>query len=207
MALARQLRLTQSNAVGFVSIVPQDPLSLEINDDDPLSDDYVEWHIPSIYESTTYSIELTVNVDYLDTSPLPPLPPTFIGTLPVRSISTSYDFANNGMTANILSSNSVRLSGTFVNAFLDQYYEFVLEDNSLVQMAPNVNSTFKALVEYEMPDNTLIDFGFPFEFTVNTEFSSAVTTADSKDVGQWVVWEFNTAANIIAQLIASRPNA
>lgn len=200
MTQVRVLRLTQSNATGFVNIEPLDPLSLEINDDDPLTSDYIEWHIPSIFEGTTYSIELTANVEYFEDEVL-------IGTLPVRAISTSYDFGQNGLEANIISNDTIILSGTFVNAFTDQYYEFVLEDGSVVELAPNVNSTFKALIEYEMPDITTIDFEFPFNFSVNAEFESAVIESDTKDIEQWVVWEFNTAANIIQQLVDSRPNA
>ena len=200
MAQVRVLRLTQSNATGFVNIEPQDPLSAEINDEDPLSSDYIEWHIPSIYEGTTYSIDLTANVQYYEEEVL-------VGTLPVLSANTSYDFSQHGMTANIISSDTVRISGTFSNAFLDQYYKFVLEDGSVVEMIPNVNSTFKALVEYEMPDITTIDFEFPFNFTVNEEFASPVTVSDTKNVGQWVVWKFEPVAALIQELVDSRPNA
>ena len=201
MSETRVLRLTQSNASGFVDITPRDPLSTEINDASPLAADYLQWHIPSINEGGTYSIDLTANVQYFDAMLTP------LGYLPVRSISTSYNFGNNGMTANVISNDTIRLSGTFINAFLDQYYEFVLQDGSLVQMQPNVNSTFKALVEYEMPSVTSLDKEFPFAFTVNTEFASATTASDTKNVGQWVCWAFEPAANIIATLVASRPNA
>lgn len=200
----RVLRLQQSNATGFVSIVPRDPLSTEINDESPLSADYIEWHIPSINEGTTYSIDLTANVEYYDNASGTP---AFVGSLPVRSANTSYDFGQNGMVASIISSDTVRLSGTFANVFLDSYYEFVLENGTTVQMAPNVNSTFKALIEYEMPSITTIDKEFPFNFTVNTEFASATTVSDTKNVGQWVVWQFEPTANLIQQLVASRPNA
>ena len=141
MSETRVLRLTQSNASGFVDITPRDPLSTEINDASPLAADYLQWHIPSINEGGTYSIDLTANVQYFDAMLTP------LGYLPVRTISTSYNFGNNGMTANVISNDTIRLSGTFINAFLDQYYEFVLEDGSLVQMQPNVNSTIKALVK------------------------------------------------------------
>lgn len=202
MAETRILRLTQSNATGFVNITPRDPLSTEINDALPLTADYIEWHLPSINEGTTYSIDITANVQYMDATP------ALVGYLPVRSINTSYNFGLNGMTANVISNDTVRISGTFSNAFPDNYYEFVLEDGSLVQMAPNANSIFKALVEYEMPNVTFLDKEFPFTFLVNTEFASSVTTTDSKDVEQWVVWgDFPSTANIIASLVASRPNA
>jgi hypothetical protein len=196
----RRLRLTQSNATGFVNIEPQDPLTAEINDENPLSADYIQWHIPSIYEGTTYSIDLTANVQYYQDDVL-------VGSLPVRSISTSYDFGQHGMTANVISSDTLRLSGQFANVFLDSYFEFVLDNGSTVQLEPNVNSSFKALVEYEMPDNTVIDLEFPFNFTVNTEFASMVTVSDTKNVGQWVVWRFDSAAALIQQLVDSRPNA
>lgn len=200
----RVLRLLQSNATGFVSIVPRDPLSTEINDASPLSADYIEWHIPSINEGTTYSIDLTANVMYYSNT-LGVL--TLVGSLPVRSANTSYDFGQHGMVANVISSDTVRLSGTFANVFQDSYYEFVLENGSTVQMGPNVNSTFKALIEYEMPSITTIDKEFPFNFTVNTEFASATTVSDTKNVGQWVCWAFEPTANLIQQLVTSRPNA
>ena len=200
MTQVRVLGLTQSNAIGFVNIEPQDPLSAEINDEDPLTSDYIQWHIPSIYEGTTYSIDLTANVQYYEEDVL-------VGTLPVLSANTSYDFGQHGMTATIISSDTVRISGTFSEAFLDQYYEFVLEDGTVVELTPNVNSTFKALVEYEMPDITTIDFEFPFNFSVNSEFTSAVVESDSKNVGQWVVWQFEPTAALIQLLVDSRPNA
>ena len=200
----RILRLSQTNASGFVSIVPRDPLSTEINDDNPLTADYLEWHIPSINEGTTYSIDLTANVMYY-TDTLGVL--TLVGSLPVRSINTSYDFSQHGMTVSIISNDTVRLSGTFGNVFQDSYYEFVLENGSTIQMAPDVNSTFKALIEYEMPSITTVDKEFPFNFTVNTAFASATTVSDTKNVGQWVCWAFEPTANLIQQLVASRPNA
>ncbi len=201
MSETRVLRLMQSNATGFANITPQDPLSTEINDANPLSADYIEWHMPSVNEGTTYSIELKANVAYYDATP------TLLGYLPVRSLSTSYNFGQNGMIANIISSDTVIISGTIANVFLDSYYEFVLEDGTTVQMAPNVSSTFKALVEYEMPAVTFFDMEFPFAFTVNTEFASALTTTDSKDIEQWVCWALPSTANLIDQLVASRPNA
>lgn len=198
------LKLIQSNATGFVSIVPRDPLSTEINDASPLSEDYLEWHIPSINEGTTYSIDLTANVMYYDSIMDPPI---LLGSLPVRSINTSYNFGQHGMVANVISNDTVRLSGAFINVFLDSYYEFVLEDGSTVQMDPSGNTDFKALIEYEMPSVTTIDKEFPFNFTVNTEFASATTESNTKNVGQWVCWAFEPTANIIQQLVASKPNA
>ena len=89
------LRLVQSNTTGFANITPRDPLSTEINDASPLPADYIEWHIPSINEGTAYSIDLQASVDYYDSTP------TLLGTLPVRAVSTSYNFNQNGMVANV----------------------------------------------------------------------------------------------------------
>ena len=204
MAEERILKLNQSNLFGFANIVPQDPLTTEINDASPLTDDYIQWHVPSIYEGTTYSIDLTANVMYYDNATGTP---TLVGSLPVRSANTSYNFGQHGMVANIISSDTIRLSGTFANVFTDSYFEFVLENGSTVQMAPNVNSTFKALIEYEMPNVTSVDLAFPFNFSVNSEFSSSVVVSDTKDVGQWVVWKLDPIAVLIQQLVDSRPNA
>ena len=204
MAEERILKLNQSNLFGFANIVPQDPLTTEINDASPLTDDYIQWHIPSIYEGTNYSIDLTANVMYYDNATGTP---TLVGSLPVRSASTSYNFGQHGMVANIISSDTIRLSGTFANVFTDSYFEFVLENGNTVQMAPNVNSTFKALIEYEMPNVTSVDLAFPFNFSVNTEFSSSVVVSDTKDVGQWAVWKLEPIAVLIQQLVDSRPNA
>lgn len=204
MAEERILKLNQSNLFGFANIVPQDPLTTEINDASPLTDDYIQWHIPSIYEGTNYSIDLTANVMYYDNATGTP---TLVGSLPVRSASTSYNFGQHGMVANVISSDTIRLSGTFANVFTDSYFEFVLENGSTVQMAPNVNSTFKALIEYEMPNVTSVDLAFPFNFSVNTEFSSSVVVSDTKDVGQWAVWKLEPIAVLIQQLVDSRPNS
>ena len=204
MAEERILKLNQSNLFGFANIVPQDPLTTEINDSSPLTDDYIQWHIPSIYEGTNYSIDLTANVMYYDNATGTP---TLVGSLPVRSASTSYNFGQHGMVANVISSDTIRLSGTFANVFTDSYFEFVLENGSTVQMAPNVNSTFKALIEYEMPNVTSVDLAFPFNFSVNTEFSSSVVVSDTKDVGQWAVWKLEPIAVLIQQLVDSRPNS
>lgn len=204
MPEVRILRLNQSNLFGFSNIVPQDPLTTEINDASPLTEDYIQWHVPSIYEGTNYSIDLTANVMYYDNATDPP---TLVGSLPVRSANTSYNFGQNGMVANIISSDTIRLSGTFANVFTDSYFEFVLENGSTVQMAPNVNSTFKALIEYEMPNVTSVDLEFPFNFSVNSEFLSAVVVSDTKNVGQWVVFKLDPIAVLIQQLVDSRPNA
>lgn len=201
MAEVRILRLNQSNLFGFANIVPQDPLTTEINDASPLTNDYIQWHVPSIYEGTNYSIDLTANVQYYDALEV------LVGSLPVLSANTSYDFGQHGMVANIISNDTIRLSGTFANVFSDSYFEFVLENGNTVQMAPNVNSTFKALIEYEMPNATSIDLAFPFNFSVNSEFASSVVVSDTKNVGQWVVWKLDPIATLIQQLVDSRPNA
>ena len=201
MAEVRILRLNQSNLFGFANIVPQDPLTTEINDASPLTSDYIQWHVPSIYEGTNYSIDLTANVQYYDVLDV------LVGSLPVLSANTSYDFGQHGMVANIISNDTIRLSGMFANVFTDSYFEFVLENGSTVQMAPNVNSTFKALIEYEMPNVTSVDLAFPFNFSVNSEFASSVVVSDTKNVGQWVVWKLDPIATLIQQLVDSRPNA
>ena len=204
MAEERILKLNQSNLFGFANIVPQDPLTTEINDASPLTGDYIQWHVPSIYEGTNYSIDLTANVQYYDNATGTP---TLVGSLPVISANTSYNFGQHGMVASIISNDTIRLSGTFANVFTDSYFEFVLENGNTVQMAPNVNSTFKALIEYEMPNVTSVDLAFPFNFSVNTEFASSVVVSDTKDVGQWAVWKLEPIAVLIQQLVDSRPNA
>ena len=180
------VRINTSNATGFVTISP-DPATVLTNDGElPAPNLY----IPTIYGGQTFSIDIGFSIAY-------PIMPEGSNSAPATSVTALYDFAARGINVSYLG-NVARLSGTYSSTFDGEYYEFVLEDNTLEVLPPDTTEDFKALVRYEMPNPVTQNNQYAFSVTGPGETGNVTLQAN---IGQWVVWQYQTAVNNIGTLV------
>ena len=183
-------RINISNATGFVTISP-DPAAVLTNDGETGAPPNF---LPTIYGGQTISIDIGFAIHY-------PIMPEGTSSNPATSVTALYDFAAHGM--NVTSSgNTVTLSGTFSSVFDNEYYEFVLDDNTLEILPPDTEDPFKALVRYEMPNPVTQNNAYAFNVTGPGETGNVTIQVD---VGQWIVWQYQTAVNNIGNLRIQGP--
>ena len=178
-------RISTSNATGFVTISP-DPVAVITNDGEtgaPVN------YLPTIYAGQTTSIDIGFVINY-------PIAPEGTSSSPATSVTALYDFAAKGMNVSY-SGNIVTLSGTFASVFDNEYYEFVLDDNTLQVLPPDTTEDFKALVKYEMPNPVTQNNSYAFSVTGPGETGNVTIQVD---VGQWAVWRYQTAVTNIGNL-------
>ena len=178
-------RINTSNATGFITISP-DPAAVLTNDGETAGPPNF---LPTIYAGQTTSIDIGFVINY-------PIAPEGTSSNPATNVTALYDFAANGMNVSY-SGNIVTLSGTFGSVFDNEYYEFVLDDNTLEILPPDTEDPFKALVRYEMPNPVTQNNSYAFNVTGPGETG---TVTIQVDVGQWVVWRYQTAVTNIGNL-------
>jgi hypothetical protein len=186
--------VTTSNIFGMPAISP-DPIGFftEEGQGAYAADKY----LPSIYQGTTFSIDLTFSIEYSA------LLGGVIGTLPAESVTSYFDFNIHGITTTYLSNNVIRLSGTYVNAFTDEYYNFVLKDMSQAILLPTTDEDFLALIEYNMPNPVTIENHYLFDAVGPLEYTSPTpTTTVSGDMFQWIVWKYPPTVTTILDLVS-----
>lgn len=179
--------INTSNAIGFITVTP-DPIA-EVTDDGILPDptDY----IPTIYGGQTISIDIGFNIEY-------PVLPSGTSSNPATNVTAAYDFSPNGINVSY-NGNIVTLSGTFSNAFDSEFYQFVMNDRTLQILSPDTAQGFKALVKYEMPAPVTQNNRYTFNVTGPGEMGNVTL---QYDIGQWVVWQYQTAVNNINTLVS-----
>ena len=175
-----------SNATGFVAVSP-DPADVLTNDGETAPPSS---YIPTIYGGQTISIDIGFNIVY-------PIMPEGVVSAPATSVTALYDFASKGINVSYLG-NVVRLSGTFSGTFDGEYYEFVLNNGTIQALPPTTTEDFKALVRYEMPNPVTQNNLYAFSVTGPGETGNVTLQAN---VGQWVVWQYQTAVNNIGTLV------
>ena len=176
-----------SNATGFVAVSP-DPADVLTNDGETAPPNS---YIPTIYGGQTISIDIGFNIVY-------PIMPEGVVSAPATSVTALYDFASKGINVSYLG-NVVRLSGTFSGTFDGEYYEFVLNNGTIQALPPTTTEDFKALVRYEMPNPVTQNNLYAFSVTGPGETGNVTLQAN---VGQWVVWQYQTAVNNINTLVS-----
>ena len=179
--------INTSNATGFVAVSP-DPASVLTNDGESAAPNL---YLPTIYGGQTISIDVGFNIVY-------PIMPEGNVTAPATSVTALYNFAAQGINVSYLG-NVVRLSGTFSSIFEGEYYEFVLNDGTLEALPPDTTEDFKALVRYEMPNPVTQNNQYAFSVTGPGETGNVTLQAN---IGQWVVWQYQTAVNNIQTLVS-----
>jgi hypothetical protein len=182
--------INTSNATGFVTVSP-DPAAVLTNDGETAAPNL---YIPTIYGGQTISIDIGFNIVY-------PIMPEGNVTAPATSVTALYDFASKGINVTYLG-NVVRLSGTYSSTFDGEYYQFVLDDGTLDVLPPDTTEEFKALVRYEMPNPVTQNNQYAFSVTGPGETGNVTLQAN---VGQWIVWRYQTAVNNIGSLRVRGP--
>jgi hypothetical protein len=185
----------QSNQSGFTGVSP-DPIA---NITDPEGGALPEpgtLYIPTIYDGTTYSVDIQFSVRYFD-----PLG-TLLGTLIASNVTSTFDFTQYGMTAVKLNPSTYRISGAFSNAFPDEYYRFKMKNGTLQVLPANTTEDFLALVEYNMPQPVTIRIEIPFSITAPETFTSGVNITWPFTMFQWVVWRYQTAVTNVKTLVS-----
>jgi hypothetical protein len=187
------LSITTSNLTGFSAVSPDPIASLT---EEGFGDTANTAYIPSIYQGTTFSVDLTFNIKYLVFGSIEQ-------TLPAESVTSLFDFNVHGITTTYLSSNVIRLSGTYANAFTDEFYNFVLKDMSQAILLPTTEEDFLALVEYNMPNPVTIENKYNFEAVGRVLYSSPTpTTIYTGNISQWIVWKYPPTVTTILDLVS-----
>jgi hypothetical protein len=182
--------INKSNATGFVTVSP-DPADILTDDGATPAPNL---YLPTIYGGQTISIDIGFNIVY-------PIMPEGVVAAPATSVTALYDFAAKGINVSY-QGNVVRLSGTFSGTFDGEYYEFVLDDGTLEALPPDTTEDFKALVRYEMPNPVTQNNQYAFSVTGPGETGNVTLQAN---VGQWIVWKYQTAVDNISTLVQLGP--
>ena len=182
--------INTSNATGFVTVSP-DPAAVLTNDGETAAPNL---YIPTIYGGQTISIDIGFNIVY-------PIMPEGNVSAPATSVTALYDFASKGINVTYLG-NVVRLSGTYSSTFEGEYYQFVLDDGTLEILPPDTTEEFKALVRYEMPNPVTQNNQYAFSVTGPGETGNVTLQAN---IGQWIVWRYQTAVDNIGSLRVRGP--
>ena len=179
--------INTSNATGFVSVSP-DPALVLTNDGEIAAPNL---YLPTIYGGQTISIDIGFNI-------VSPIMPEGNVSAPATSVTALYDFASKGINVSYVG-NLIRLSGTYSSTFNGEYYQFVLNDGTLEFLPPDTTEDFKALVRYEMPDPVTQNNQYAFSVTGPGETGNVTLQAN---VGQWIVWNYQTAVTNIQTLVS-----
>jgi len=181
--------INKSNATGFVTVSP-DPADILTDDGATPAPNL---YLPTIYGGQTISIDIGFNIVY------PIMPGDTLSTpVPATSVTALYNFAAKGINVTYLG-NVVRLSGTFSSTFAGEYYEFVLNDNTLQALPADTTQDFKALVRYKMPNSITQNNQYAFSVTGPGETGNVTLQAN---IGQWIVWKYQTAVTNIQTLVS-----
>ena len=192
--VSRNLVISKSNLTGFSAVSP-DPLA--VLTEEGFGDLAANTYITSVYQGATISVDLEFKVRYLDALNVEE------GILPATSVTSNYDFTTHGITAAFISNNLLRLSGTYSNVFSNEYYNFVLNDMSTIQLPATTQVDYLALIEYNMPNPVTVDKEYTFSAVARTDFSSPTPTSSiAGQMNQWVVWNYAPTVSSILSLVA-----
>ena len=176
------IRITKSNQSGFSS-VPGD----ETNEVVDLNN-----YLPTVFEETSFSIDLTFDGKYSDG----------IGGftyLPATNNTSSFDWAAIGLTYTKISASVARISGLVTSPFTDQYYRFVLPDLSLQVLPKDTTEEFFSLEKYHMPSPVSIMKTYTIAVTIPADpILGGSGTTETISLYQWVHWNYSTAVAAIA---------
>lgn len=157
----------------------------------PDSDPTVEGlYLPDAYEATPFFavVQFLIRTTIIDPETLEE---TFTEE-PASSVTSSFNFAQYGITYSNVDASTIRLDGPVVNAFTDQYYQFVLPDMSTPILPPNTTTPFYSLIKYSPPANKTILL--TYTFTVNNSYDVVVN--------QFINWLYESAVGNIDNLVS-----
>jgi hypothetical protein len=183
-----------TNQSGFESVSP-DPLAIITDPEGGSQPEPGIIYLPTIYAGTTYSIDIQFTVTYYDTLN------ALIGTSLASNVTTTFNFAQFGMSAVKLNASTYRISGTYSNAFPDEYYRFKLKNNTTAVLPANTTEDFLALVEYNMPQPVTTNKEMLFNVSAPATFNGSPNINWPFTMYQWVVWRYQSAVASVQSLV------
>jgi hypothetical protein len=183
-----------TNQSGFEAVSP-DPLAVVTDPEGGSQPEPGTIYLPTIYAGTTYSIDIQFTVKYYDTLD------ALIGTSLASNVTTTFNFTQFGMTAVKLNASTYRISGTYSNAFPDEYYRFKMKNNSLQVLPANTTEDFLALIEYNMPQPVTTNKEMLFNVSAPAEFNGSPNINWPFTMYQWVVWRYQSAVASVQSLV------
>ena len=185
------LRITQSNLVGF-DPVPGDELDTLRTpaDEGGAGGGVPQTFLSTVYESLPFSVDLTFEGIYA----APTEPPSYT-TLPATLVTTTFNWANAGLTYTKLTTNSIRISGASSYDFNTQYYKFVKTDYTTEVLPPPTKPPFNILYDYGMPVNKSQKLTYASIFATIPADPYLLTPGgiETVDMEQWIHWSFASA--------------
>jgi hypothetical protein len=172
------LSVTPSNPIGFPSppLNPFEPPEIA----QPVIDD--------VYEGVYFSFDLVYQL-FNDLGGDPPQIENISTEVELLSYSSS---SVSGLSAQKINQNTIRVSGTIVNAFTDGFFKFLMPDNTLQVLPPDTDQEFVALVQWSPPTTKIIDFMHTIECKVTNLVDNTFQT-DSRTFNQTVYWKYDTS--------------
>ena len=185
--MTANVTVTFSNASGFPTI-PDDE-RLEITDQILL-----ERTLFSDFEGSTISLDISYTAEVDDG----------LGNLVPANVSNNvctFDFSSIGLSYTKLSANTARVSGTVINVFPGTYFEFRMPDGTFKILEPDTTEDWFALVEYNMPDVTVVLKSYPVTIAVDETIYEPKQNV-SFDLEQYHFWNFVPAVATVKNLVS-----
>ena len=195
--MADKVVVVFTNQSGFESVSP-DPLAIITDPEGGSLPEPGVTYLPTIYAGTTYSIDLQFTVKYYD----PIDPRVLLGTSLANNVTTTFNFAQFGMSATKINASTYRISGLYSNAFPDEYYRFKMKDNTLSVLPANTTEDFLALVEYNMPQPVTTMKEMLFNVSAPATFNGSPNINWPFTMYQWVVWRYQSAVASVQSLVS-----
>jgi hypothetical protein len=145
-----------------------------------------DFYLPTIYEAVAFTATFKFEVE--DINPLTGL----LEILPATTVTSDFNYAEYGITYVQDNAYTVTLSQPVLNAFPDQYYQFVLPDSTTAILDFNTEVPFYSLIKYQKPANNSVTF--QYGFTVNESISATVNHP--------VVWAYTSAVANIEDIVS-----
>lgn len=183
-----QIVINRLNMTGFPSGIPGDYYF------DPVE----QLLIPSVYQGTTFSIDVQFKVRY------PIIGETF-GYLPVISVTPLTSVP--GITQNILedsdpNSVTIRMSGTLLNVFTDEYYNFLMRNLQVLTLPAINNEDYLAVVEYHPPATKRIEKNYSFNVVWGSGPSTPAGNSNAIVI-QNVYWNYSVGISLFNAVLAT----
>lgn len=155
---------------------------------DPGNED--EIYLPTAYEAVAFFVEFEFLIEETTTDNNES-GNIEVETFPANSVETDFDFGQYNITYTKLTDNKVRIEGPILNAFTDQFYQFVLPDGSTPILPFDTQEEFYSLIKYQKPANNSVEL--EYEFLINNQYDVSVFHI--------IVWRYQTAVNNIENLV------
>lgn len=185
--MAATITVTYSNETGF-------PIKIPAPATEPVDPTRM---IKQVFEGTTFSVDISFAAEVDDGTGAAFIP------APITDVVCDFDFASIGLTFTKLTSSSVRISGTMMNAFTDSSWTFRMPDGSLKVLPPTTTEEFYSLVEYKMPSKTSTENLYSMTLTVEPEPPSLEVKQDVVvELNQWTFWSPTGPVEVLKSLVA-----